>query len=32
MCKEMVASDIDIFKKQEILKKHGYEILEQYEI
>ncbi|PID87557.1 GDP-mannose 4,6-dehydratase [Candidatus Gracilibacteria bacterium] len=32
MCKEMVASDIELFKKQEILKNHGYEILEQYEI
>ncbi len=32
MCKEMVASDIEIFRKQEILKKHWYEILEQYEI
>lgn len=31
MCKEMVASDIQIFKKQEILKNHGYEILNQYE-
>jgi len=31
MCKEMVASDLQRFKKQEILKKHGYEILNQYE-
>ncbi|MDP2090211.1 MAG: GDP-mannose 4,6-dehydratase [Candidatus Gracilibacteria bacterium] len=31
MCSEMVASDIEKFKKQEILKKHGYEILNQYE-
>jgi len=31
MCKEMVRSDIEKFKKQEILKKHGYEILHQYE-
>lgn len=31
MCREMVASDILKFKKQEILKKHGYEILHQYE-
>lgn len=31
MCREMVASDIEKFKKQEILKKHGYEILHQYE-
>ena len=30
MCKEMVASDIEKFQKQEILKKHGYEILHQY--
>ena len=32
MCKEMVASDIEKFRKQEILKNHWYEILEQYEI
>lgn len=31
MCKEMVKSDIERFKKQEILKKHGYKILNQYE-
>lgn len=31
MCKEMVKSDLEKFKKQEILKKHGYEILHQYE-
>lgn len=31
MCKEMVKSDVEKFKKQEILKKHGYEILNQYE-
>jgi GDPmannose 4,6-dehydratase len=31
MCKEMVASDIEKFKKQEILRKHGYEILNQFE-
>lgn len=31
MCSEMVKSDIEKFKKQEILKKHGYEILNQYE-
>lgn len=31
MCKEMVKSDIEKFKKQEILKKHGYKILDQYE-
>ncbi len=32
MCQEMVASDIEKFRKQEILKNHGYKILEQYEI
>lgn len=32
MCKEMVASDIKSLKKDEILKKHGYEILNQFEI
>lgn len=32
MCKEMVASDVEKFRKQEILKNHWYEILEQYEI
>lgn len=31
MCKEMVRSDIEKFKKQEILKKYGYAILQQYE-
>lgn len=31
MCKEMVRLDIEKFKKQEILKKHGYEIFVQYE-
>lgn len=31
MCKEMVASDVEKIKKQEILKNHGYEILHQYE-
>lgn len=31
MCSEMVKSDIEKFKKQEILKKHGYEILNQYD-
>ncbi len=30
MCKEMVASDIEKFKKQEILKNNGYDILKQY--
>lgn len=29
MCREMVKFDIEKFKKQEILKKHGYEILDQ---
>lgn len=31
MVKEMVASDLESFKKQKILKDHGYEILHQYE-
>lgn len=31
MVAEMVKSDIEIFRKQEILKKHGYEILAQYD-
>lgn len=31
MCAEMVKSDIDIFKKEKILKDHGYDILQQYE-
>ncbi len=31
MVGEMVKSDIELFRKEEILKKHGYEILEQYE-
>jgi len=31
LCSEMVKADIEKFKKQEILKKHGYEILHQYE-
>jgi GDPmannose 4,6-dehydratase len=31
MCAEMVQSDIILFKKQKILKDHGYEILQQYE-
>ena len=31
MCREMVASDREKFKKQEILKEHGYKILHQYE-
>jgi len=31
MCKEMVKSDVEKFKKEDILKKHWYEILNQYE-
>lgn len=31
MVSEMVRSDIEIFRKEEILKKHGYEILAQYD-
>lgn len=31
MISEMVRSDIELFRKEEILKKHGYEILAQYE-
>lgn len=31
MVGEMVKSDIEIFRKEEILKKHGYEILAQYD-
>lgn len=31
MCAEMVKSDIDTFKKEKILKDHGYDILQQYE-
>lgn len=31
MVSEMVKSDIEIFRKEEILKKHWYEILAQYE-
>ncbi len=31
MVAEMVRSDIEIFRKEEILKKHGYEILAQYD-
>lgn len=31
MVAEMVKSDIEIFRKEEILKKHGYEILAQYD-
>lgn len=31
MVSEMMKSDIEIFRKEEILKKHGYAILSQYE-
>jgi hypothetical protein len=31
MCKEMVASDVEKFRKEEVLKKHGFEILAQYD-
>lgn len=31
MVAEMVRSDIELFQKEEILKKHGYKILAQYE-
>lgn len=31
MVAEMVKSDVEVFRKEEILKKHGYEILAQYE-
>jgi GDPmannose 4,6-dehydratase len=31
LCKEMVQSDIQLFKQQKILQQHGYTILEQYE-
>lgn len=31
MCSEMVASDIEKFKKEEILKEHWYKFLNQYE-
>jgi len=31
MVSEMVTSDMETLKKEEILKKHGYEILKQYE-
>lgn len=31
MVAEMVQSDLELFKKEEILKKHGYEILAQYD-
>jgi GDPmannose 4,6-dehydratase len=28
---EMVASDIEIFRKEKLLKEHGFEIFHQYE-
>ena len=31
MCAEMVQSDVILFKKQKILREHGYDILQQYE-
>lgn len=31
MCREMVSSDIEKFRKEEILKKHGFDILAQYD-
>jgi GDPmannose 4,6-dehydratase len=31
MCREMVASDIEKFRKEEVLKKHGFDILAQYD-
>ena len=31
MCKEMVKADIEKFRKEEILKEHGYKILDQHE-
>jgi hypothetical protein len=31
MCREMVASDLEEFKKQEILTKHGYEMIDAKE-
>ena len=31
LCSEMVKSDIEKFKKDELLKAHGFEILNQYE-
>lgn len=31
MVSEMVKLDIELFRKEEILKKHGYEIMAQYE-
>jgi hypothetical protein len=31
MCAEMVRSDIERAKKQQILKEHGYDIIHQYE-
>ncbi len=31
LCKEMVKTDLENFKKDELLKSHGYEVLIQYE-
>lgn len=31
MVSEMVKSDIELYRREEILKKHGYDILEKYE-
>jgi hypothetical protein len=31
MVREMVRSDLETFKKEKILKDHGYEIFTQYE-
>jgi GDPmannose 4,6-dehydratase len=31
LVKEMVASDLEIFKKEKLLKEHGFEIFHQYE-
>jgi GDPmannose 4,6-dehydratase len=31
LVQEMVASDLDIFRKEKILKEHGYEIFDQHE-
>ena len=31
MCKEMVKYDVELFKKQKVLKEHWFEILNQYE-
>lgn len=31
LCSEMVEADLEMFKQQEILKKHGYQILQQFD-